>query len=437
MTGVFSKDPGNVHMPGRQEHLLNKITSCEVCGNHEMEKVLDLGYHAMCDDLVRIGEQRKTEKYPIQILFCNNCKTAHQQYQVPKHILFPRTYHYRAALTKDVLNGMRELVDSCESQFGRLAGKTILDIGCNDGSLLSMFKEKGAITHGIEPTDAAVEARAKHHDVMQDYFSKEVALSFVERHGKPDIITFTNVFAHIENLEDVLTALGVLMQNTTSHLVVENHYLGSVLEHNQFDTFYHEHPRTYSYTSFKFIARSLNAHIAGLEFPKRYGGNIRVFLSRTPVSAGRPVDEIEVLQRESLFAQGFSRMAANMEAWRQRKRKELLSEIENHGRLRAKAFPGRAAIILELLKLTEEHISAVYEQPMSPKVGCYVPGTGIPILSDKELDLSDSAPIVNLAWHIQGEIVSYLKKLGFQGHVLPIVSGEDFMQASAMDRTAV
>ncbi|MGQ0665449.1 MAG: methyltransferase domain-containing protein [Nitrospiraceae bacterium] len=424
-------------MPERQEQLLNKITSCEVCGNHELEKVLDLGYHAMCDDLVRIGEQRKTEKYPIQILFCSNCKTAHQQYQVPKKIVFPRTYHYRAALTKDVLNGMRELVDSCESRFGRLTGKAVLDIGCNDGSLLSMFKEKGASTYGIEPTDAAVEARAKHHSVIQDYFSKELARSFVENNGKPDIITFTNVFAHIENLRDVLAALDVLMQNTTSCLVVENHYLGSVLDRNQFDTFYHEHPRTYSYTSFKFIAGSLNARITGLEFPRRYGGNIRVFLSHAPASAAGTIEEAEVLRRESLFSREFSRMATSMEAWRQRKRKELLGEIEKHGKLRAKAFPGRAAILLELLKLTEEHISAVYEQPPSPKVGCYVPGTGIPILSDKEFDVSNPAPIVNLAWHIQGEIVSYLAKSGFRGRVLPIVSEEDFMQTSAMGRAAV
>lgn len=414
-------------MPGRQEQLLNKLTSCEVCGSHELEKVLDLGYHAMCDDLVRIGEQRKTEKYPIQILFCSNCKTAHQQYQVPKNILFPRTYHYRAALTKDVLNGMGELVDSCESKFGNLAAKKVLDIGCNDGSLLSMFREKGAITYGIEPTDAAVEARAKHHSVIQDYFSKAVALRFVENNGRPDIITFTNVFAHIENLKDVLEALDVLMQNTASHLVVENHYLGSVLDRNQFDTFYHEHPRTYSYTSFKFIAKSLSAHIVGLEFPKRYGGNIRVFLSRASVSAGGTVAEAEVLQRESLFSQGFSRMATNIETWRRRKKKELLGEIETHGRLRAKAFPGRAAIILELLKLTEEHIKAVYEQPLSPKVGCYLPGTRIPIMSDKELDLSDSAPIVNLAWHIQDEISSYLKKMGFRGRVLSIINQDEFL----------
>lgn len=414
-------------MSGSHGHLLRKIAACEVCGSSKLNDVLDLGRHAMCDDLIKIGGQRKAEKYPIQILFCGNCNTAHQQYQVPKNILFPDTYHYRASLTKDVLGGMRELVDSCERRIGDLANKVVLDIGCNDGSLLSIFKEKGSITYGIEPTNAAADARSRHHTVVQDYFTEEVAHSFIESHGNPDVITFTNVFAHIEGLADVLTALNVLMQGATTYLVVENHYLGSVFARNQFDTFYHEHPRTYSYTSFKFIAKSLSAHVVGLEFPARYGGNIRVFLSRAQASIEGTAAEVEVLQRESSFDRDFPRLSVNLAIWRLRKRAELLKEIERHGRLRAKAFPGRAAIILELLGLTEEHVIAVYEQPMSPKVGCYVPGTAIPILSDEELDVSDAAPIVNLAWHIQGEISAHLKGMGFQGRVVPVISQEDFV----------
>ena len=61
-------------------------------------------------------------------------------------------------------------------------------------------------------------------------------------------------------------------------LVIENYYLGAVLEHRQFDTFYYEHPRTYSLNSFRYIAKSLGVELQGVEFPERYGGNIRVFL---------------------------------------------------------------------------------------------------------------------------------------------------------------
>ena len=412
-------------MSEQSRQILNKISTCEICGNSDLSHVLDLGFHAMCDDLIKIGEQKKNEKYPINILFCKNCKTAHQQYQVPKKILFPATYHYRASLTNDVLNGMRELVDSCESKFGCLSNKKILDIGCNDGSLLSIFKEKGAITYGIEPTNAAIEAKLKHHNVVNNFFDQETARDFVENYGKPDLITFTNVFAHIENFADILAALDILMDGKVI-IVIENHYLGSIFKHNQFDTFYHEHPRTYSYTSFIHIAKALNSDIISFEFPERYGGNIRVFLSRASNYKEVSAAEGVVLQQEAKFYEEFKQLSVNMGKWRLRKRNQLLKEIESHGRLRAKAFPGRAAILLELLMLTEDHIAGVYEQQMSPKVGYYVPGTGIPILSDDELDVVNSAPIINLAWHIQSEILSYLNEKGFHGHVLPIIDQDDF-----------
>jgi hypothetical protein len=112
----------------------NQINSCEACGNKTLEFVLDLGLHPMCDDLVRVGDNRVCNEYPIEIFFCKNCNTAHQRFQVTKEDLFPSTYHYRRRFTADVLNGMKGLVDSCAQRTGSLAGRKVIDIGCNDGS---------------------------------------------------------------------------------------------------------------------------------------------------------------------------------------------------------------------------------------------------------------------------------------------------------------
>src|ERR1019366_1636060 len=113
--------------------------------------------------------------------------------------------------TADVLKGMVGLVESCESRLGSLAGKTVLDIGCNDGSLLDYFKAKGATTVGIEPTAAFREAEQKGHVTFEGFLSEDIAAAVVASHGNPDIITFTNVFDHIENLSEVLGALQRLM----------------------------------------------------------------------------------------------------------------------------------------------------------------------------------------------------------------------------------
>lgn len=408
---------------------LKEITICEVCDNQQLVSVLDLGLHPMCDDLVKIGDDRVCVEYPIDILFCEKCYTAHQRFQVPKHTLFPDSYHYRSRFTADVLNGMSRLVDSCSERFGGLSGKKILDIGCNDGSLLDFFHGKNAFTIGIEPTNASHDAKEKGHVIINDYLSSIVSDNIVSEYGKPDLITFTNVFAHIENLQEVIDALSKLMGQQTV-LVIENHYLGSVLDGNQFDTFYHEHPRTYSYNSFLHIAQKLGVELLDVEFPSRYGGNIRVFLGHKNDNYIKSnIDEFAIIGKENNFRDQFAIMLKNIEKWHSSKKHIIDSEIEVYGKLRAKAFPGRAAILVKMLGLNEEHISAVYEKPGSMKIGHYLPGTRIPICSDNDLfnDQNNTSPILNLAWHISDEIKKYLSEHGYTGRVIDILSNDDFL----------
>ncbi len=406
-----------------------EINSCEVCGNHALEPVLNLGKQPLCDDLVPLGDPRICQEYPIEILFCKQCYTGHQRYQVPKRELFPNSYHYRSRFTQDVLNGMSSLVDACETRLTSLTNKTVLDIGCNDGSLLSFFQKKGCTTIGIEPTSAYSDAEECGHIVYNDFLSPELAKDIVKNHGCPDIITFTNVFAHIENLSDVLSALKALMSPSTV-IVIENHYLGSVLKDNQFDTFYHEHPRTYSYTSFAYIAKSLGVSLVDVEFPARYGGNIRVFLADSAqVKLNKLPDLSAVQKQETHFYQAFVELQNKVHLWQKAKKKFIDDHVKQYGKIQAKAFPGRCAILIKLLNLTDEHISAVYEKPGSLKIGNYVPGTRIPIISDEALfDLPNKTkPLLNLAWHISKEIKNYMTQQGFTGSIIDILEPEDFV----------
>lgn len=403
---------------------LTEISDCEVCGNERLLPVLDLGLHPLCDDLVPVGDSRQCREYPISIGFCPTCATGHQRFQVPKEDLFPKEYHYRSRFTADVLSGMKSLVATCAQRMGTLTGKVVLDIGCNDGSLLDFFREAGMKTAGIEPTGAAQDAAAKGHFVLQNYLSTEVAAQILRSVGTPDIITFTNVFAHIEDLKGVVAALKVLLGPDTL-IVIENHYLGAVLDRHQFDTFYHEHPRTYSYKSFSFIAKSLGRDIVNVEFPARYGGNIRVFLGRAASGDGVAA---EVITREENFHGEFARLARDVELWKAHKSEELKKIIAEHGPIRAKAFPGRAAILVKLLGLTENEIAAVHEKPGSIKIGHYVPGTRIPIVSDDELfaQTDHTKPLLNLAWHISREIRQYLSDNGYEGRVIDVLGPDDF-----------
>jgi SAM-dependent methyltransferase len=360
---------------------------------------------------VPFDSERKCREYPIEILFCKVCNTAHQRFQVPKKELFTKDYHYRARMTGSVLVGMSDLVDNCEKRCGPLQGKSVLDVGCNDGSLLNFFAQKGCRTIGVEPTGAAADSS---HRTLNAFFDRESALAVRAEIGEPDFITFTNVFAHIEDLAGLIANLRLLIGKNTV-VVIENHYLGDIFRRGQFDTFYHEHPRTYSLKSFEFIAASLGLNLLAAQFVSRYGGNIRVFLGH-----GAP-GKVEV--DESHFGTAFADMAADLGRWRVQTRRMIEEHVAAEGKLRAKAFPGRAAILIKLLDLDESHLSAVYEIKGSIKVGHFVPGTRIPILPEAQLfDLDKTRPILNLAWHIPSEVRANLESHGYVGKVIDIKS---------------
>ena len=396
------------------------IKTCEVCGNKKLISVLNLGEHPLCDDLKKIGDLSDCDKFKINIKFCQNCLTAHQEFQVEKQKLFPASYHYRSRFTNDVLDGMRDLLSSTIKNFGNLNNKIVLDVGCNDGSLLDFFHQSGAITIGVEPTGAYSDINLEKHIAYNEYFTPELVKKITREHGYPEIVTFTNVFAHIDNFNELIDSLKILINKKDILIIIENHYLGSVLKSNQFDTFYHEHPRTYSYESFRVIASRLGLNLVYAEFPGRYGGNIRVFLSNNLNYLSHQAP------KETEFLKSFELVGSKISLWKKNKIDKIQTLLKKYGKLTAKAFPGRAAILISLLNLDENTIMAVYEKPGSIKIGNYIPGTKIPILSDNDMKIENIECIINLAWHIAPEINSYLRGLGYSNELINIVDRFDF-----------
>ncbi len=394
---------------------------CQVCEKKTFP-ILDLGKHPLCDDLIPINSKRISNNYNIEIQYCDNCFTAFQKFNLDKTVLFPKTYHYRSRMTGDVLKGMKDLIDSLK--FDKKNAITLLDIGSNDGSLLDIAAKKGFNTIGIEPTDAYKDSIGKSHIIYNDYFDHDIASRIKEEHGFPSFITFTNVFAHIDNLNSLIEALSILLGPNTT-VVIENHYLGSVIKRNQFDTFYHEHPRTYSLHSFKKISSRLGLNLSHVSYPSRYGGNIRVHMSNQP-----PCDNLEILlESDKKDCINIFSLQNNVAKWIASKKPLISSLSKKFGPLPSKAFPGRAAILYKLLNLDHHHISCAYEKDDSQKNGHFIPGTLIPIKPESELfkkDINPNMPIINNAWHISSEIRHYLNAKGINNPIIDILENSDF-----------
>jgi len=389
----------------------NLIVKCEVCGELLNGPIIDLGSHPLNDDMYRIGTPHSTIKYRQEIQLCSCCFTAHQLHPVQKEILFFPEYRYRGSVTRDVVSGMEDLIDNALKFHGTSNNLKVLDIGANDGTLLGLVKKKiNAETIGVDPTHAVLDTAERIDHPYCEFFTKETSSKILSTHGFPDIITFTNVFAHIENLPALIEAVSMLL-NDDNLLVIENHYLGSVLEKNQFDTFYAEHIRTYSAKSFTYIAKQLNLDIKSVQFPKRYGGNIRVYLSRNP----KYTNDTSVTN-ENHFVEKFEEVQKTYDLWL-KDSSDKLEIILKDGLLIGKSCPARSVMLYSSLKMNVDKMSLVYEHPNSPKIGFTVPGTEIPIVSDVQLSSDKNENMILWSWHIAYELIPYLKEIGYRGNV--------------------
>lgn len=399
--------------------------TCDVCKAKLSGPILSLGNQPLCDDLKRIGSNTKNKKYKIELKLCKKCLTINQLHKVNQKTLFPKKYNYRAGLTKDVQMGMKKLVSRINPLIKKKR-KTVLDIGCNDGSLLNFFKKKNFITYGIEPTNAHKDC-SKNHTIYNEYLSKKSIKKILNKEKFIDVVTFTNVFAHIVNFDELIKSLKVLVPKI-NYLVIENHYMGSVFKTNQFDTFYQEHPRTYSVNSFVFISKLLGMKIKKIEFPQRYGGNIRVYMSNN--NNKLKFDISKVLKKEILFEKNFMHLKNKINVWKKNKNLMLNNLIKKGYTIYGKAFPGRASILINLLKLNVDNLKVIFEQNNSPKNFHFVPGTKIPILPDRNIHkiLNKKSIIINFSWHISEEIKKYLKKMKVKNRVINIIANKDFIK---------
>lgn len=397
---------------------------CDVCKTKLSGSILSLGNQPLCDDLKKIGSNTKNKKYRIELKLCKKCLTINQLHRVNQKTLFPKKYNYRAAITNDVQIGMKELVSRINPLIKKKR-KTVLDIGCNDGSLLNFFKKKGFTTYGIEPTNASNDC-SKNHTIYNEYLSEKFVKKILKREKFFDVVTFTNVFAHIVNFDELIKSLKILVPKI-NYLVIENHYMGSVFKKNQFDTFYQEHPRTYSINSFVFISRLLEMKIKKIEFPQRYGGNIRVYMSNN--NSKSKLDISKILKKEKLFKKNFIYLKNKINMWKKNKNLMINNLIKKGYAIYGKAFPGRASILINLLKLNANSLKVIFEQNNSPKNFHFVPGTRIPILPDNNIlkILNKKSIIINFSWHISKEIKKYLKKIKVKNRVINIIENKDFI----------
>ena len=389
------------------------LNHCQICYSKDLMQVIDLGYQPLADNLVKVSEfNRECIYYPIKINLCRKCQYLQNNYIVGDKILYNKNYHYRPGISKSVVDNLKTLAKETIQNYDLKSEDLVVDVGSNDGTLLSQFKYLGhSNLLGVEPTNTYVFHKEHNIDVINDYFNLQTSQRIYSKYEKAKIITTTNVFAHTNKLGDFINGIKKIIRKD-GIFIVENHYLLDVIKRNQFDTFYHEHLRTYSLKSLIRLMKQYGFYVYTAKTSARYGGNIQVHFTLQKVKPDSNVSKI--LKTEKDFGldnpKTYFRFNSNLE-----KIKIELFEYLNKNKSKfiiGKAFPARASILIHYFSFLKDYLQFIAEQPTSLKLKHYIPGTSLEIKSSNLLLKNKPDIMVILAWHMFDAISEKWKQKG-------------------------
>jgi len=400
------------------------LTHCQICGSHDLELVMDCGLQPPCDSLLRPEDLNRPEThYPLRLFRCLICANAQLDYIVDGSEIYYPEYPYRSGITREVNVYQQAMASDLIPKIGLQPKSLVIDIGSNDGTLLSGFKVLGMKALGIEPTNIGQIARDAGIETLQSFFTEAVAHNLRRDYGPAKLMTATNVFAHMATLGEVMRGIVALLDND-GVFVFENHYLLDAIETNQYDTIYHEHVRTYCLKAVVRLFSYYDMEVYRVERVSRYGGNIRVFTSR---KGRRPVEASvsELLKTEQDYGLYDGAVYSRFRSQVERSRDDLVNLVfkakQNGLSLVGKACPGRCSTLLNYCDIGPYFMPYISEQHTSLKLGMYLPGKHIPVVKDEILIKDQPDYIVILAWHYGVPIGRILREMGLRSKlVLPL-----------------
>ena len=407
--------------PNIQENSI-VIEACQVCDNKNLVPFLFLGYMPPVNATHPVGQKlHEQQSYPAQLLYCENCNLVQLGIIVDPKILFPPDYPYTSSTTKILRDNFAELYRESKTIANPGKNDLIVDIGSNDGNLLSNFRDSHRVL-GVTPEQIGKLAVERGIPTIIDFFRKEVVDEILKKYGKAKIITATNVFAHIKDVNEIVELILNLL-NEDGIFISESHYLARLVETLQYDTVYHEHLRYYSLHSLKYLLEKHGLEIIHAKEIPTHGGSIRVYAAKKGKYAvkGTVADILKkeedlIIHKQNLFDFRDKVVLSKLGLH------SLLLGIKKSGkRIYGIGSPSRASTLINYVGIDDGIMDCVVEIEGSHKIGKYIPGTMIPVVDESKLYEEQPEYALLLSWHIAGEITANVRRKGFKGDfIIPL-----------------
>ncbi len=407
---------------------VKKITKCRVCKSTGLYKFLDLGQMPIPNGfLTKETLKKKEEKYNLACFYCNSCGLVQLTHVVNPNIMF-KNYVYIPSTAKIMMNNFSNLAFAVHKRF-KLGNKDlVVDIGSNDGSLLTFFKSFQSKVLGIDPAiNLAKVAELKGVPTMTSLFNSKVALKAVKKFGKATAITATNAIAHIHNLHEVFKGVDILLSKN-GVFVTEFPYLYDLVSKNQFDTIYHEHLSYFSLKPWVHLVEKFDFEIIDVKRLLIHGGSLRLTHRRKSGKAKHHIKSVRYLtnlEKELGLheKQTYNDFSLRILALKKDLKKYLTDLKKANKKIVGYGAAAKGNVLTNFFNIGTETLDYIVDS-VPYKQGLYTPGKHIPIFSEHKIveDQPDYALI--LAWNFADEIIEKQKEFLKKGgrFIIPVPS---------------
>ncbi len=388
------------------------ISRCRVCGNTNLIPILNLGAHSLTGRFPR-PEEADPFSGPLALVLCDSaggaCGTLQLNHDYEQAEMFGERYGYRSSVTETMRRHLAAKVEALLERAAPQAGDVILDIGCNDGTLLRRYDGLGLRRIGVDPSSGPFAGTMPEGvELVVDFFSADRVRPLLGD-AKLKIVTSIAMFYDLPDPVGFMRDVRALLAED-GIWEMEQSYMPLMLQELTYDTICHEHLTYYGLSQIAWMAERADLRILDASTNDVNGGSFRVQL--TPKDGPRrPAPEAERTIAALLAEETRDRLdtAAPYLAFARR--------ISHHRQVVQdffRAVAGKLAlgygastkgnVILQYCGLGIREIPAILER-YAPKYGLVTPGSRIPIISEEEGRARRPEYLVVFPWHFRDEII--------------------------------
>jgi len=398
---------------------------CRLCHSTNLQLFIDLGLIPIVDKFISKKDLNQPEIfYPLNVNLCKDCGLAQLGYIVPAEKLFNENYPYDSRMTRTRKDSYHQLATYICKKFKLPKNSFIIDIGSNTGLLLDSFKKMGMQVLGVEASsNVAKIANSSGIETMVGFFDSGVVEEIISRKQRAQIVTATNVFAHIQDYDSFAKALKKLLSDDGIFVIQVPHFL-QLLKNLEYDTIYHEHVSYFGLKPLIQFFTRFDMEIFDVIEEPIDGGSIRCFVSKKgQKSISSNVNKILKSEQEAQIysIDRLQKFAADVKKQKKELMNLLLDLKHKNKRIVGVSASAKGITLLSYCKINGDILSYITEKDKL-KIGKFVAGLRIPVESDEVLlhDKPDYALL--LAWNFSEEIMKNLEdyRKGGGKFIIPI-----------------